>query len=78
MTADPAEIARALAELDERLSEIGSCSDGNCLVLKPKGMHTNGGCRCLYHAHIRVQRFAHAHNRFVNAVRSHLEDATHD
>ena len=27
------------------------CTDGNCIVLgKTKGMHTNGGCRCLVNA----------------------------
>ena len=25
--------------------EIG-CGDGGCLVEKPKGMHTNSGCKC--------------------------------
>lgn len=23
------------------------CGDHSCLVLKPKGMGTNGGCRCI-------------------------------
>ena len=23
------------------------CSDGNCILVPPRGMHTNGGCRCL-------------------------------
>jgi len=27
--------------------QLGGCSDGSCVVLKPKGMHTNGGCRCI-------------------------------
>lgn len=22
------------------------CSDGNCVIYKPEGMHTNGGCKC--------------------------------
>ena len=64
-----AAIGAALADLDFSLSEMGGCSDGNCIVVKPKGMHTNGGCRCLRHDHIRTQRFAYAHNRFVTAVR---------
>lgn len=33
-------------ELAARLSEIGGCSDGDCCVIRPRGMHTNGGCRC--------------------------------
>lgn len=67
-----AAISAALAELDFSLSEMGGCSDGGCIVVKPKGMHTNGGCRCLRHDHIRTQRFAFAHNRFVKAVREIL------
>ena len=23
------------------------CGDGGCVVERPTGMHTNGGCRCL-------------------------------
>ena len=22
------------------------CSDGNCVIYKPEGIHTNGGCKC--------------------------------
>ncbi len=25
---------------------LDGCSDGNCVIVKPVGMHTNGGCRC--------------------------------
>ena len=33
------------------------CSDGYCVVRKPRGMHTNGGCRCLYRPdHLTTQR----------------------
>jgi hypothetical protein len=27
---------------------VGGCGDGNCVVLRPTGMHTNGGCRCTH------------------------------
>ena len=23
------------------------CSDGNCVIKRPTGMHTNGGCKCM-------------------------------
>jgi hypothetical protein len=36
---------RTLAEVEKDLHVLG-CSDGNCVVLRPTGMHTNGGCRC--------------------------------
>ncbi len=26
---------------------IGGCHDGYCVIKKPQGMHTNGGCNCL-------------------------------
>jgi len=32
--------------LNERLAEIGGCGDSSCLVYRPIGMATNGGCRC--------------------------------
>ena len=25
---------------------LTGCSDGGCIIRLPKGMHTNGGCRC--------------------------------
>jgi hypothetical protein len=25
---------------------IRGCSDGNCIIQRPTGMHTNGGCMC--------------------------------
>ena len=28
--------------------QVGGCGDGNCVVLRPNGMHTNGGCRCTH------------------------------
>ncbi len=28
--------------------EVHGCSDGYCIWKKPKGMHTNGGCKCLH------------------------------
>ena len=29
------------------MSELYGCSDSNCIIIKPEGMATNGGCRCL-------------------------------
>lgn len=38
----------ALAKYDEGMTAIGGCGDGNCLVERPRGQHTNGGCRCYF------------------------------
>lgn len=67
------EIAGALAEMDEYLARVGSCGDGGCIVVKPKGMHTNGGCRCSRNS-TTMTRLAYAHNRFTDAVRRILEE----
>lgn len=32
--------------LDQRLSEATGCSNHGCVIYKPKGMGTNGGCNC--------------------------------
>jgi len=58
MIAAADEIARLAArvrELDNLASsylqaakQVGGCGDGNCVVLRPAGMHTNGGCRCTH------------------------------
>lgn len=40
---------QALAEEYLELAKhVGGCGDGGCVVLKPEGLHTNGGCRCCY------------------------------
>ncbi len=34
-------------EMEFALAQIGGCGDSSCLIEPPKGMCTNGGCRCL-------------------------------
>ncbi|MDY8108297.1 hypothetical protein U0C82_03920 [Fulvimarina sp. 2208YS6-2-32] len=58
-------------ELDEELRFIGGCGDGGCIIVKPVGMHTNGGCKCS-RDWLKMQRFAYAHNRFADGIRSAL------
>jgi len=52
---------------DEYLRQIGGCTDGYCIIDKPKGMHTNGGCQCA-RDHIKMQRFAYAHQTYKDRV----------
>ena len=41
-------LATARADvLQEVRAVIGGCGDNSCLFVRPKGMATNGGCRCL-------------------------------
>lgn len=43
-TLSKAEFQAAMARLNQWAQH--GCSDGGCLIEKPRGMHTNGGCRC--------------------------------
>jgi hypothetical protein len=67
LEADNAAVSAALGALDNALAIIGGCGDGNCIVVKPKGQHTNGGCRCSQNFRT-MQRFAFAMNQFRDVV----------
>jgi hypothetical protein len=41
-----AALREALDAYQERARAVGGCGDGGCVVQRPVGMHTNGGCRC--------------------------------
>ena len=69
MTVTPEMLEAALSRLDEVLAAIGGCTDGYCVVVRPKGMHTNGGCRC-WSDRMKMQRFAYAYNEFRAALSS--------
>lgn len=43
-----AELVEAARKYVAAAEYVGGCGDGNCVVLRPTGMHTNGGCRCTY------------------------------
>lgn len=45
-TKSQAGLTEALKTYETMRDHVGGCSDGGCLVKKPTGMHTNGGCRC--------------------------------
>jgi len=64
-------IAHHASILDEYLETIGGCGDGGCIILKPVGQHTNGGCRCSRDP-IKMQRFAYAMNRFADEVKASI------
>lgn len=58
-------------ELDEyqRLRDgIGGCTDGGCVIKRPKGMHTNGGCKC-WQDKIKAQRMMRAGQKLFETLR---------
>lgn len=56
---------------ESKMQQIGGCSDGGCVVVKPTGMHTNGGCKCWKNQHS-MQRLARAANSLAKALRATL------
>ena len=58
-------------ELDayQRLRDgIGGCTDGGCVVKRPTGMHTNGGCKC-WQDKIKAQRMMRAGQKIFDTLR---------
>lgn len=71
-------LAGALEQYDQGCAVIGGCSDGYCVIQRPKGMHTNGGCRCSDDRN-RMRRFASRASYFREKVADALrqwEEAT--
>lgn len=58
-------MAEDITILTSRLAAIGGCSDGDCKVLPPRGMHTNGGCRCLRNDPMKAERVIAAYRNHV-------------
>lgn len=49
------------------MSELRGCTDGNCIIRKPEGMHTNGGCGC--ERELRHALGLQDSRRFIHALR---------
>lgn len=71
MASDLMELAAALEAFDKVAADIGGCSDGYCIIQRPKGMHTNGGCRCS-EDRARMRRFGPRARHFAEQVRTIL------
>jgi len=67
----------ALADYMRLRDHVGGCTDGGCLVKRPTGMHTNGGCKCCTDRHtaqrmmIAGQRLATALDQLLQGVEMH-------
>lgn len=60
---------------DDSLVGLG-CGDGNCCIRRPKGQHTNGGCKCCYYPEDRfiVERALRINQRFCEDVSRAIKD----
>jgi len=64
-------LREALSDYETMRDTVGGCTDGGCLVKKPIGMHTNGGCKCHKDA-IKATRMMWAGSKLFDAARAAL------
>lgn len=63
------EQAREIEMIRERLSELtGLCGDHSCVFGPPKGMGTNGGCRCEVKRNPKVQQAIQLQRRLITLL----------
>lgn len=62
------------AAVQKRLDEYvrlrdgtGGCTDGGCVIKRPTGMHTNGGCKCS-HDKYKAMRMMYAGQQLADAL----------
>jgi hypothetical protein len=67
------DLEKLLADYERAADAVGSCGDGGCLVKRPVGMHTNGGCRCWTNK-MKAQRMMAAGQRLYLALKSTGEE----
>lgn len=54
---------------------IGGCTDGGCVIKRPTGMRTNGGCKCATDKY-KAQRMMYAGQKLADAARASLDGPT--
>lgn len=63
----PEGLTAALMRYDALMASVEGCTDGGCVIRAPKGMHTNGGCRCTRAEH-KMRRAMYASQELRRAV----------
>lgn len=61
----------ALDRYEAAANHVGGCGDSNCVVVRPVGQRTNGGCRC-YTDKMKAQRMMMAGQMLSASVRDAL------
>ncbi|MDT6962881.1 hypothetical protein QTN24_15380 [Cupriavidus sp. SZY C1] len=67
-----ADLRDALRDYETMRDTVGGCTDGGCLVKKPTGMHTNGGCKC-HKDPLKATRMMWAGSKLFDAARASLD-----
>lgn len=66
-------IREASSNFHMSMEELGGCGDGNCIIVKPQGMHTNGGCRCNTDRY-KMMKYASRSNYYHRLIAKILEE----
>ena len=61
-------VVPALDEYQRLRDGVGGCTDGGCVIKRPTGMHTNGGCKC-WQDKIKAQRMMRAGQKLFDTLR---------
>lgn len=64
---DAAKVRKAAIFHDQLMESVHGCTDGGCLIRRPQGMHTNGGCRCARDS-MKTQRVLYAARELRAAI----------
>ena len=70
--AENEKLKEAMDRYKKVVEYIGTCGDGNCVILRPVGMHTNGGCKC-WNDPMKAQRMMWAGQTLYNAAKEYIE-----
>jgi hypothetical protein len=66
-TAQTPEVQKRLDEYVRLRDGTGGCTDGGCVIKRPTGMHTNGGCKCS-HDKYKAMRMMYAGQQLADAL----------
>lgn len=61
-------VVPALGEYQRLRDGVGGCTDGGCVIRRPTGMHTNGGCKC-WQDKLKAQRMMRAGQKLFDNLR---------
>lgn len=68
---EPVEVA--IAQYERMRDGVGGCTDGGCVIKRPIGLRTNGGCKC-WNDKMKAQRMMRAGQELFNAINSAINN----
>jgi hypothetical protein len=72
LTAENEKLRERMSALDQQAETLGGCGNAYCVIHRPKGQHTNGGCYC-YENRAKMRVWTQQVAYFRSKVRAALE-----